>query len=213
MRMSSPRPCFRSRTASTTAPSRSVAFHSSGSCKVVDATNLGRLFILSVNRSPDLSGHAATNSSYVTRPSRSASLAKSWSVCHFETSSFQYGTVQPRCSYSPAGPGSSITPSSERYSAATILLIETPFRFSGHGQPHTTRAASVGWGNARTAAANADDFAVAFTTRLPVRLPRAYAQAYKGSALTLVSLCSPAARSGNAQRGSRRPVSGGRSLD
>src|SRR6266576_985873 len=86
----------------------------------------------------------ATNSSWVTRPSRSASLAKSWSVCHFETSSFQYGTVQPRFSYSPAGPGSSITPSSGRYSAATILLIETPFRFAGHGQPHTTRAASVG---------------------------------------------------------------------
>jgi hypothetical protein len=56
----------------------SVAFHSRGSSRVVEATNFGRLFILSVNGSPDLSGQQATNSSYVTRPSRSASLAKSW---------------------------------------------------------------------------------------------------------------------------------------
>jgi hypothetical protein len=98
---------------------------------VVEAANLGRLFILSVNGSPDRSGQDATNSSYVTRPSSSPSLVKSWSVCHFEMSSFQYGTVQPRCAYSPAGPGSSITPSSERYSAATIRLTEAPFKLLG----------------------------------------------------------------------------------
>src|SRR6266567_8431153 len=122
MRTSSPACCFRLETACTTSPWRRVVFHSSGSSKVVDATNLGRLFILSVKGSPDRNGHEATNSSYVTRPSRSASLEKSWSVCHFAISSFQYGTVQPRCSYAPAGPGSSVTPSRDRYSAATILL-------------------------------------------------------------------------------------------
>jgi len=35
----------------------------------------------------------------------STSLEKSWSVYYFAISSFQHGTVQPRCSYSPAGPG------------------------------------------------------------------------------------------------------------
>jgi hypothetical protein len=42
-----------------------------------------------VKGSPDRDGHEATNSSYVTRPSRSALLGKSWSVCHFAISSFQ----------------------------------------------------------------------------------------------------------------------------
>jgi hypothetical protein len=56
---------------------RSVAFHSRGSSRVLEATNLGMLFILSVNGSPDRDGQEATNSSYVTRPSRRASLAKS----------------------------------------------------------------------------------------------------------------------------------------
>ncbi len=51
---------------------------------------MGRLFILSVKGSPDLDGQEATNSSQVTRPSRRASLAKSWSVCQRAISSFQY---------------------------------------------------------------------------------------------------------------------------
>src|SRR4029450_703767 len=51
-------------TASTTLPSRRVAFHSSGSCSVVESTNLGRLIIRSLNGSPERSGQEATNSSY-----------------------------------------------------------------------------------------------------------------------------------------------------
>jgi hypothetical protein len=76
-------------TASATSPSSSVLFHPSGSRKLVEATNLSRLFIRSVNGSPDRNGQEATNSSHVTRPSRSASLANSCSVCHSEISSFQ----------------------------------------------------------------------------------------------------------------------------
>src|SRR6266545_5229067 len=48
MRMSSPACCFRLVTASMMSSLSSVLFHSSGSCKLVEATNLGRLFIRSV---------------------------------------------------------------------------------------------------------------------------------------------------------------------
>src|SRR5262249_55169493 len=127
VRRSSPGRCFRSATASAASPSSSVLFHLSSSRKPVEATNLGRLFIRSVNGSPDRNGQGATNSSYVTRPSRSAPLANSWSVCHFEISSFPVGDRPAAVLDSPAGPGSSITPSRDRYSAATIRLISLAF--------------------------------------------------------------------------------------
>src|SRR6266536_5202750 len=52
--MSSPGCCFRLATASVTSPLSSIEFHASGSSNVVDATNFGRLYILSVKGSPDL---------------------------------------------------------------------------------------------------------------------------------------------------------------
>src|SRR6266542_4156080 len=121
--------CFRSRTSSTASPASSVAFHSSGSCNVVDATYLGRLFIRSANPCSSLTdGHTAAKLSYVTRPRSSASLAKSWSYCIFCSSSFQYGAVQPpTCSSLRSGSSISILPSTERYSAATTRLISHSF--------------------------------------------------------------------------------------
>src|SRR5262245_25948053 len=121
--MSCPVCRFTFATSSAAFPLSSVAFHANGPSRVLEATNLGRLFIRSVNGSPDLNGHAATNSSYVTRPSRRASLAKSRSDWYFASSSFQYGIVQPRCRNSPIGPGSSVTPSNDRYSAAMTFLM------------------------------------------------------------------------------------------
>src|SRR6266496_2769867 len=130
--MSRPDCCFRSRTASTASPASSVAFHSSGSCNVVDATYLGRLFIRSAKPCSSLTdGHTAAKLSYVTRPSSSASLAKSWSYCIFCSSSFQYGPVQPPTSSSlRSGSSISILPSTERYSAATTRLISHSFAFA-----------------------------------------------------------------------------------
>src|SRR6266536_2056960 len=78
------------RTASSASPASSAAFHSSGSFNVVDATYLGRLFIRSAKPCSSVTdGQTAAKLSYVTRPSSSASLAKSWSYCIFCSSSFQ----------------------------------------------------------------------------------------------------------------------------
>src|SRR5215471_11095256 len=128
--MSCPGCCFSFRTFSGTSPLSSVAFHSSGSVKVVEATYFGRRFILTAN-SPSVSsmeGQAAAKPWYVTRPKRSASLAKSWSDWYFASSSLKYGFVHPPCSISPTPPGSCITPSTDTYSAATTFLISlSPF--------------------------------------------------------------------------------------
>src|SRR4029450_12544134 len=120
-----PGSCFSLRTASATSPSTSVAFHSSGSTKVVEATYFGREFILTAH-SPSVSsieGHAAAKPSYVARPSKSASLAKSWSDWYFASSSLKYAFDQPPSSISPTPPGSCITPSTVTYSAATTRLM------------------------------------------------------------------------------------------
>src|SRR5262249_3834119 len=55
--------------------------------------------------------------------------AKSWSDWYFASSSSKYWFDQPPCSNSPTPPGSVMTPSTVRYSAATIFLISRPFRY------------------------------------------------------------------------------------
>src|SRR5215471_20526561 len=94
---------------------------------VHDATYFGIVFILTANGpcSCSGSGHEAANSSYVTRPSSSASLANSRSAWSLASSSSQYGLVHPPASISPTPPGSCMTPSTDTYSAATIFPTRT----------------------------------------------------------------------------------------
>jgi hypothetical protein len=96
-----------------------VAFHSSA-FRVLVATYFGRLFIR-WPKSPSsvIVGQAAANSSYVTRPNRSASDANNWSLWQAASSSFQYGTVQL---------GFATTPSRDTYMTRTTLPIAASLR-------------------------------------------------------------------------------------
>src|SRR5215475_807574 len=113
-------------TSSATSPRIGVAFHSMA-VTVHDATYFGIVFILTANGpcSCSGSGHEAANSSYVTRPSSSASLANSRSAWSLASSSSQYGLVHPPTSISPTPTGSCMTPSTDTYSAATIFPTGT----------------------------------------------------------------------------------------
>src|SRR5262249_26337315 len=105
---------FSAATAVATSPSIRRAFHVV-SFNVRDATYLGRLFMRSANPSASVRcGHAATNASYVTRPSSRASLRKSCARCICSSSLLQNGIVHE---------GSSTTPSTDTYSAHTTRLI------------------------------------------------------------------------------------------
>jgi hypothetical protein len=81
-----------------------VAFHVAAR-RVREATYLGMPFIFSPNSPvPSIVGHAAAKPSYVTRPSRRASLANSSRALNWDASSDQNGNDHL--------PGSSTYPSS-----------------------------------------------------------------------------------------------------
>src|SRR5918912_3399679 len=129
--MSWPGCCFSLDTSSATSPLIRLAFHSA-SCSVLEATYLGRLFILSANpTSSVMEGQTAANSWYVTRPSSRAPLANSSSNLYFPISSCQNGGCH--------SPGASMTPSrvtnSETITLLTltllILVLKQHFRLLG----------------------------------------------------------------------------------
>src|SRR4029077_16287547 len=83
--------------------------------RVAETTSFGMLFIFSPNSPvPGMVGQAAAKPSYVLRPIRSASLACSSFHLNCPASSLKEGPDHL--------PGSSKTPSSDRYSVATSLM-------------------------------------------------------------------------------------------
>ena len=89
---------------------------------VVETTYLGIVFIFSPNSPvPSMVGHAEANPSYVLRPSSCASLACNSSHLNRPASSLNHGPDHL--------PGSSNTPSRDRYSVATSLISASSAEF------------------------------------------------------------------------------------
>src|SRR5256886_10298051 len=92
-----------------------------GFLSVDETTYFGIVFIFSPNSPvPSIVGHAEAKPSYVLRPSSCASLFCSSAHLNAPASSLNHGPDQ--------WPGSSKTPSSERYSVATSLISQPPVR-------------------------------------------------------------------------------------
>src|SRR5260370_9137367 len=100
--------------------------------RVEGTSFLGILFIFSPNSpGPGMVGQAAAKPSYVLRPSSSASLSRSSLNLNWPASSLKKGPDH--------FPGSSKTPSSDRYSVATSLMSVSCENFGVAGsasRPH-----------------------------------------------------------------------------
>src|SRR2546421_5046617 len=104
------------RTSAARSPWTSLEPGHSTLSSVEETTYLGMLFIFSANpASSVMDGQAAANPSYVLRPSSKASLACSSASLNSAASSLKKGPDQ--------WPGSSKTPSSDKYSVATTRIF------------------------------------------------------------------------------------------
>src|SRR5712692_3901381 len=124
--MSWPGWCFSFETSVATSPLIKCELFQSSFFNVLDATNFGMLLNRSAKPSASfLPGQAAANPSYVTRPRRSASVARTSSSLNFWVSSLQNGKLH----FS----GDSTTPSSDMNSVAAKVRVagidSPPLRF------------------------------------------------------------------------------------
>src|SRR5947209_7323109 len=114
--MSCPGCCFNFETSAARSPLIKCELFHASFVKVLDATNFGMLLNRSANASGSfLLGQAAANPSYVTRPRRSASVARSSSTLNCWVSSLQNGKLH----FS----GDSTTPSSDANRVAANVRV------------------------------------------------------------------------------------------
>src|SRR2546425_8406476 len=114
--MSCPGCCFNFETSAARSPLIKCELFHASFVKVLDATNFGMLLNRSANASGSfLLGQAAANPSYVTRPRRSASVARSSSTLNCWVSSLQNGKLH----FS----GDSTTPSSDTNRVAAKVRV------------------------------------------------------------------------------------------
>src|SRR2546425_221535 len=114
--MSCPGCCFNFETPAARSPLIKCELFHASFVKVLDATNFGMLLNRSANASGSfLLGQAAANPSYVTRPRRSASVARSSSTLNCWVSSLQNGKLH----FS----GDSTTPSSDANRVAANVRV------------------------------------------------------------------------------------------